>query len=84
MGFFYAAMILLTQIVQTLLLQHYFHRMFVVGVRLRTAFMNLIYRKVKKLTILTKICFFNYVFFYIIELKTITIFTKISQCWSNG
>jgi ATP-binding cassette subfamily C (CFTR/MRP) protein 1 len=45
MGYFYACLLLFLSCVQTVALQHYFHRMFIVSVRIRTAFMNMIYKK---------------------------------------
>ena len=46
-GYFYTGLLFFSSVLQTLLLQHYFHRMFIVGARVRSALMGLIYRKVK-------------------------------------
>lgn len=45
-GYFLAVLMLFVSIVQSLLTNHYFHRMLVVGARVRTALMGLIYKKV--------------------------------------
>ncbi|XP_043474514.1 multidrug resistance-associated protein 1 isoform X1 [Leptopilina heterotoma] len=44
-GYFYAVILLLTAVFQTLILSQYFHRMFLVGLRIRTALIAAIYRK---------------------------------------
>ena len=44
-GYFFTFALLLSSIVQSLIVQHYFHRMFVVGSRIRTSLMGLIYKK---------------------------------------
>ncbi|XP_075224809.1 multidrug-Resistance like Protein 1 isoform X1 [Lycorma delicatula] len=44
-GYLYALLLLLTAMVQTLLLSQYFNRMFLVGLRVRTALISAIYRK---------------------------------------
>nr|UOU03337.1 ATP-binding cassette subfamily C1-6 [Brachionus rubens] len=49
-GLFYTGLLFLSSVIQTLLLQHYFHRMFIVGARVRTALMGLIYRKSLRLS----------------------------------
>lgn len=46
-GVVYALAMLLTAMVQTLFLAQYFHRMFLVGMRIRTALVAAIYRKVR-------------------------------------
>ena len=46
-GYFYTGLLFVCTIVQTMACQHYFHRMFIVGARVRTALTGLIYRKVK-------------------------------------
>lgn len=46
-GVIYAVAMLLTAMVQTLFLAQYFHRMFLVGMRIRTALVAAIYRKVR-------------------------------------
>jgi ATP-binding cassette subfamily C (CFTR/MRP) protein 1 len=47
-GLFYTILLFLTSFLQSLALHLYFHRMFIVGARVRTAIMNLIYKKVYK------------------------------------
>ncbi|XP_036328974.1 multidrug resistance-associated protein 1 isoform X2 [Rhagoletis pomonella] len=44
-GILYAALLFITAGAQTFMLGQYFHRMFVVGLRIRTALINAIYRK---------------------------------------
>nr|QAA95906.1 ATP-binding cassette sub-family C member 1 [Diaphorina citri] len=44
-GYFYAILLLVTSVVQTLLLSTYFDRMFRVGMRMRSALISTIYRK---------------------------------------
>ena len=45
-GYVYAAMLFVTAVVQSLLLHQYFHRCFVVGMRVRTAIISAVYSKV--------------------------------------
>ena len=45
-GYLYAILLTITAIVQTVFLSQYFQRMFVVGMRIRTAIVSSIYRKV--------------------------------------
>ncbi len=45
MGYFYAITLFFMSTLQTLFLQHYFYRMFIVSARIRTALMNMIYKK---------------------------------------
>ena len=49
-GYFLSFLLLFCSILQTIKLQHYFHRMFIVGARIRTAMMGLIYKKSLKLS----------------------------------
>ena len=49
-GIFYAILLFLCSLIQSFVLQHYFHRMFVVGARIRTAIMNIVYRKSMRLS----------------------------------
>lgn len=49
-GYFYAAMLLLTATIQTLVLSQYFNRMFLVGLRIRTALIAAIYRKALRMS----------------------------------
>ncbi|XP_071454824.1 multidrug resistance-associated protein 1 isoform X2 [Hetaerina americana] len=44
-GYLFAALMFLTSIIQTVVLAQYFHRMFLVGMRIRTALIAAIYRK---------------------------------------
>ncbi|XP_028899889.2 multidrug resistance-associated protein 1 isoform X3 [Zeugodacus cucurbitae] len=44
-GIFYSALLFISAAAQTFILGQYFHRMFVVGLRIRTALINAIYRK---------------------------------------
>lgn len=45
-GYFLAVLLLFTSVVQSILINHYFHRMLIVGARVRTSLMGLIYKKV--------------------------------------
>ncbi|KAL6447244.1 hypothetical protein ACFW04_001485 [Cataglyphis niger] len=49
-GYFYSVLLLLTAILQTLILSQYFHRMFLVGLRIRTALIAAIYRKALRMS----------------------------------
>ncbi|XP_053980762.1 multidrug resistance-associated protein 1 isoform X1 [Hylaeus volcanicus] len=49
-GYFYAVLLLVTAILQTLILSQYFHRMFLVGLRMRTALIAAIYRKALRMS----------------------------------
>ncbi|XP_074103395.1 multidrug-Resistance like Protein 1 isoform X2 [Cotesia typhae] len=49
-GYFYAVLLLLTAIFQTLVLSQYFNRMFIVGMRMRTALVAAIYRKALRMS----------------------------------
>ncbi|CAL1682835.1 unnamed protein product [Lasius platythorax] len=49
-GYFYTGLLLLTAVLQTLILSQYFHRMFLVGLRIRTALIAAIYRKALRLS----------------------------------
>ncbi|XP_058792374.1 multidrug resistance-associated protein 1 isoform X5 [Phymastichus coffea] len=49
-GFFYAVLLFLTAVIQTLVLSQYFHRMFLVGLRMRTALIAAIYRKALRMS----------------------------------
>lgn len=46
---------MLTATLQTLILSQYFHRMYLVGMRVRTALTSAIYRKVKFVFLIYKI-----------------------------
>lgn len=48
-GYLYAILMLATASLQTLILSQYFNRMFLVGLRIRTALISAIYRKVRVL-----------------------------------
>lgn len=49
-GLFYTLLLFLTSLVQSFALQHYFHRMFIVGARIRTSVMNIVYKKSLRLS----------------------------------
>ncbi|XP_034253299.1 multidrug resistance-associated protein 1-like isoform X3 [Thrips palmi] len=49
-GLLYAFAMLLTAMIQTLFLAQYFHRMFLVGMRIRTALVSAIYRKALRMS----------------------------------
>lgn len=49
-GYLYAFLLLLTAVLQTLVLSQYFHRMFLVGLRMRTALIAAIYRKALRMS----------------------------------
>lgn len=49
-GYFFTALLFITATVQTLLLAQYFNRMFIVGMRIRTALVSTIYRKSLKIS----------------------------------
>ncbi|XP_043579583.1 multidrug resistance-associated protein 1 isoform X3 [Bombus pyrosoma] len=49
-GYFYAVLLLLTATFQTLVLSQYFHRMLLVGLRVRTALIAAIYRKALRIS----------------------------------
>ncbi|XP_020285956.1 multidrug resistance-associated protein 1 isoform X1 [Pseudomyrmex gracilis] len=49
-GYFYSVLLLVTAIIQTLVLSQYFHRMFLVGLRIRTALIAAIYRKALRMS----------------------------------
>ncbi|XP_046739576.1 multidrug resistance-associated protein 1 isoform X5 [Diprion similis] len=49
-GYFYAVLLFLTATVQTLVLSQYFNRMFLVGLRIRTALIAAIYRKALRMS----------------------------------
>lgn len=49
-GYLYAILLLLTAVLQTLILSQYFHRMFLVGLRMRTALIAAIYRKALRMS----------------------------------
>ena len=49
-GIFYTCLLFLCSLLQSFVLQHYFHRMFIVGSRIRTAIMNIVYKKSLRLS----------------------------------
>ncbi|XP_044597667.1 multidrug resistance-associated protein 1 isoform X7 [Cotesia glomerata] len=49
-GYFYSVLLLLTATFQTLVLSQYFNRMFIVGMRMRTALVAAIYRKALRMS----------------------------------
>jgi hypothetical protein len=48
-GYLFVFLLMFSSIIQSLVVQHYFHRMFIVGGRIRTSLIGLIYKKVKKI-----------------------------------
>ena len=48
-GYFYACLLFIAAIMQSLVLQHYFHRCFVFGMHLKTAIITIVYSKVRNL-----------------------------------
>lgn len=53
-GYLYVSLLLFTGVLQTLIEAQYFHRMFIIGLRLKTALMAIIYRKALKISNLTR------------------------------
>ncbi len=49
-GLFYTFLLFICSLIQSFVLQHYFHRMFIVGTRVRTSLMNIIYKKSLRLS----------------------------------
>ncbi|KAL3269849.1 hypothetical protein HHI36_008907 [Cryptolaemus montrouzieri] len=49
-GFFYTGLLFVTAMIQTLVLSQYFNRMFLVGIRIRTALVSTIYRKALRIS----------------------------------
>ncbi|KAK9886059.1 hypothetical protein WA026_014841 [Henosepilachna vigintioctopunctata] len=49
-GFFYTVILFVTAVIQTLVLSHYFLRIFLVGMRIRTALVGTIYRKALRIS----------------------------------
>lgn len=49
-GYFYAVLLFLTATIQTVVLSQYFNRMFLVGMRIRTALISAIYRKALRMS----------------------------------
>ena len=47
-GLFYIFILCLSSIIQTLIAQHYYHGIFIMGNRMKIALMNIIYQKVRK------------------------------------
>lgn len=52
-GYFFTALLFVCTCVQTLILQKYFHVCFMTGMRLRTAIVGAVYRKVSSSPVLT-------------------------------
>jgi ATP-binding cassette, subfamily C (CFTR/MRP), member 1 len=50
LGYFYTVLIYVSALIQTVLFNHYAHRMFIVGSRVRTGLMGLIYKKCLRLS----------------------------------
>ncbi|KRT79870.1 ABC transporter ATP-binding protein [Oryctes borbonicus] len=53
-GFLYAGLLFVTAGIQTLILSQYFQRMFIVGMRIRTALISTIYRKALRMSSIAK------------------------------
>lgn len=53
-GFLFAILMLVASVFQTLVLSQYFRRMFIVGLRIRTALISAIYRKSLKMTAMAR------------------------------
>ncbi|KAK9886060.1 hypothetical protein WA026_014842 [Henosepilachna vigintioctopunctata] len=49
-GFFYTIILFVTAVIQTIVLSQYFNRMFLVGIRIRTALVGTIYRKALRIS----------------------------------
>lgn len=49
-GFFYTGLLLVISIVQLVIFSQYFHRMILVGIRIRTVLISAIYRKALQLS----------------------------------
>lgn len=49
-GYLYAVLLFIIAMIQTIVLSQYFHRMFLVGLRIRTALISSIYKKALKLS----------------------------------
>lgn len=49
-GYMYAVLLFAVAVIQTLILSQYFHRMFIVGLRIRTALISAVYRKALRLS----------------------------------
>ena len=52
-GYFYAALMFIAAVIQSILLHQYFHRAFITGMRIRTAVVAAVYKKVLKALIST-------------------------------
>ena len=46
-GYFYAVLIFVPAVVQSIIYEHYFHRCFVVGMHFRTSIISIVYNKVR-------------------------------------
>jgi ATP-binding cassette, subfamily C (CFTR/MRP), member 1 len=53
-GIFYAILLFSSAMIQSLVLQHYFNRLFIFSARIRTSLMNLIYQKSLRLTTISR------------------------------
>ena len=49
MGLFYATLLFITSLIQSFVLQHYFHRMVIVNARIRTSIIGCVYKKLLRL-----------------------------------
>lgn len=50
-GYIYAFLLFATAVVQSIILHQYFHKTFVIGMRLRTALVSAVYKKVNLLVL---------------------------------
>lgn len=79
-GYLYAVLLFLVAILQSLFLQQYFQRCFVLGMKVRTAIMAAVYKKVKGDTGVTFSYFAQTVFVF---LKEITVLVYITANYSS-
>lgn len=55
-GYFYACLLFIAAIIQSLVLQHYFHRCFVFGMHLKTSIIAIVYNKVTESNVAYDTC----------------------------
>jgi ATP-binding cassette, subfamily C (CFTR/MRP), member 1 len=90
-GLFLTSLLFLSSFIQSLIIQHYFLRMYLVGARIRTALMNIIYKKVNRIKYNTinkqmkviNVNIFSFVVFFHKELTVIYIIKKNSNYWGD-
>lgn len=77
-GYFYAVLLLVVAILQSLFLQQYFQRCFTLGLKVRTAIMTVVYKKVQEsFTTLLLLCIFKFIIKLDFCLLFIVYLTKI-------